>query len=115
MIGPRITRSLLRDGLAWDAVDPDGIESRVLQDLLKVGPSFELVSELDYCQIGMAAIVMGDVNAVCTLECSHGRQLVVARAKRTIPIDPGTPFPGPKKTIGDALQQRLWLQADDVE
>ena len=35
-------------------------------------------SESDYCQTGMTAIVMGDVNAA--LECAHRRQLLAARA-----------------------------------
>ena len=61
-------------------VDPDDIECWVSQDLLKTCASFEPVSEQDYCQIGMTAIVMGDVNAVCTLECAHRRQLLAARA-----------------------------------
>ena len=42
--------------------------------------SFEPVSELDYCQIGMTAIVMGDIIAVYTLECAHRRQLLAVRA-----------------------------------
>ena len=30
--------------------------------------------------MGMTAIVLGHVNAVCTLECVHRRQLLAARA-----------------------------------
>ena len=55
-------------------VDADEIESWVSQDLLKTCVSDEPVSELDYCQIGMTAIDMGDVNAENTLECAHRRQ-----------------------------------------
>ena len=68
VIGPRIPRSWLEhlDDETWDVVDP---ESLVLQDLIETCASFEPVSELEYCQTGMIAIVMGDVNAVCTLEC----------------------------------------------
>ena len=68
------------DGETWDLVDSDDIESWVSQDLLETCASFEPVSELDYCQMGMIAIVMGDVNAVYTLECAHRRQLLGARA-----------------------------------
>ena len=61
------------------------------QDLLKTCASFEPVSEPDYCQIGMTAIVMGDViNAVYALERAHRRQMLAARAQRAIPIDPGS-------------------------
>ena len=70
MIGPRIPWSWLEhlDDENWDVVDTDEIESWVPQDLLKTCTSVELVSESDYCQIGMTAIAMGDVNAVYTLE-----------------------------------------------
>ena len=72
--------------------------------MTKVGISLisvEPVSGLDYCQIGMTAIVMRDVNAVYTLECAHRRQLLAARAlhERSLLIS-GLPFPR-TKTIGD--------------
>ena len=72
--------------------------------MTKVGISLisvETVSGLDYCQIGMTAIVMRDVNAVYTLECAHRRQLLAARAlhERSLLIS-GLPFPR-TKTIGD--------------
>ena len=71
MIGHRILRSWLDhlDDETWDVVGSDDIESWVSQDLLETCASFEPVSEPDYCQIGMTAIVMGDVNVVYTLEC----------------------------------------------
>ena len=67
--------------------------------LKRVPPSN--LSESDYCQIGMTAIVMGDVNAVYTLECAHRRQLLAARAlhERSLMIR-GLPFPR-TKTIGN--------------
>ena len=73
VIGPRISRSWLAhlNDENWDVVDTDEIESWVSQDLIKTCFSAEPVSETDNCQIGMTAIVMGDVNAVCTLECAH--------------------------------------------
>ena len=77
MIGPRNTRSWLErlDGI-WD-------QSRfwIAQDLFKTCASIVPVSEKDYCQIGMTAIVMGDVNAVHTLERAHRRHLLAARAR----------------------------------
>ena len=50
-----------------DVIDAE-IESWVSQDLPKTRVSVEPVSELDYCQIGMTAIVMGGVSAVYALE-----------------------------------------------
>ena len=49
----------------------------------------------------MTAIVMGDVNAVYTLECAHRRQLLVARAlHERSQLFRGLPFPR-TKTMGD--------------
>ena len=81
----------------WDIVDTNEIESWVSQDLLKTCTSVERVSESDCCQIGTTAIVMGDVNAVCTLECVHRRQSLAARAlqERSLLIR-GLPFPRTK-------------------
>ena len=64
-------------------VEPGDIKSWVSHDLLTTCASVEPVSELDYCQIGMTAIVMGDVNAVYTLECAHRRHMLAARALST--------------------------------
>ena len=71
------------------------------QDLLKTCTSVEPSSELDYCQIGMTAIVVGDVNTVYTLECAHRRQLLAALTlhERSLLIR-GLPFLH-TKTIGD--------------
>ena len=82
VIGPRITRSWLEhlDDENSDVVDTDETESWVSQDLLETCASVEAVSELDCCQIGMTAIVLGDVNALYTLECAHRQQLLAARA-----------------------------------
>ena len=45
----------------------------------------------------MTTIVMGDVNAVFTLECAHRRHLLVARAtERTIFVDQRAPHPSHK-------------------
>ena len=82
VIGPRIPRCWIEhlDDENWDLVDTDETESWVSQHLLKTCASIEPVSELDNCQIGMAAIAVGDVNAVHTLECVHCRKLLAARA-----------------------------------
>ena len=106
------------DDETWDVVDPDDIASWMSQDLLKACASFEPVSESDYCQVGMTAIVMGDVNAVYTLECAHRRQLLAARAlnERSLLIR-GLPSPR-TKTIGDVYIDGLVilsvLQFSDV-
>ena len=109
LIGPRIPRSWLEhlDDESWDVVDTDEIESWVSEDLLKTCASVEPVSEPDYCQIGMTAIVMGDVNAVHTLECAHRKQLLAARPlhERSLLIR-GLPFPR-TKTIGDEKKDDL--------
>ena len=103
VIGPRLTRSWLEhlDDEIWDLIDTDEIDSWVSKDLLQTCASVGPVSELDYCQIGMAAIDMGDVNAVYTLECAHRRQLLAARAlNERSQLVRGLPFPR-TKTIGD--------------
>ena len=102
----------------WDVIDTDEIESWVSQDLLETRTSVEPVSESDYCQIGMTAIVMGDVNTVYTLECAHRRHLLAARAlnERSLLIR-GLPFPR-TKTIGTCtsttLSSSVFLQFSDV-
>ena len=85
----------------WDVVAPDDIKSWISEDLLETCVSFEPVSESDYCQIGMTAIVMGDVNAMYTLECAHRRQMIAARAlNERSPLIRGLTFPR-TKTVGD--------------
>ena len=94
-IGPRIPQSWLEhvDDESLDVIDTAEIETWISQDLLKTCDSVELVvSELDNFQIWMTAIVMGDVNAVYTLECAHRRHLLAARA-RTIFVDQRAPLP----------------------
>ena len=80
VIGLRIPRSWLEhlDDESLDLID--SAESS----------SVKPVSDLDYCQIGMTAIVRGDVNAVY----AHRRQLLAARAlnERSLLIR-GLPFP----------------------
>ena len=55
----------------------------------------------------LTAIVMGDVNAVYTIECAHRRLLLAARPlhERSLLIR-GLPFP-PTKTIGDVYVDDL--------
>ena len=105
VICPRIPRSWLEhlDDEKWDVVDTEEIESWVSQDLRKSCISVEPVSEPHHCQIGMTAIVTGDVNAVYTLECAHSRQLLAARSlhEQSLLIR-GHPFPR-TKTIGDVF------------
>ena len=102
----------------WDVVEPGDIESWLSQDLLETCASVEPVSEFDFCQIGMTAIVMGDVNAVFTLERAHRRQLLAVRALngRSLWIR-GPPFPR-TKTMGDVFIDDLVilsvLQFSDV-
>ena len=85
---------------------------------LRTCASVELISELEYCQIGMTVIVMGDVNAVCALGCTHRRHMLAARApnERSL-LTRGLPFP-PTKTIGDVYSDDLViltvLQCSDV-
>ena len=102
-IGPHISRNWLEhlDDESLDANDTAESESWVSQDLFRSYTSVEPVSDLDYSQIGMAAIVMGDVNSVYPLESAHRRQLFAWRAlnERSLLIR-GLPFPRTKK-IGD--------------
>ena len=68
---PKLARAL--DDENSDVFAADEIESWVSQDLLKTCAFVEPTSGLYHCQIGMTAIVMGDVNAVFTLECARHR------------------------------------------
>ena len=79
VIGSRIRRSWLEnlDDESWNLVGIDEIESRITQDLFKARAS---VSEQGYCQIGMTAIVMGDVSAENTLKCVHRRHFLAVFA-----------------------------------
>ena len=60
---------------------------------------------------------MKDVNAVYTLECAHRRQLLAARAKRTIPVDLG-PLSRAQRRLGmktlTILSFSVFLQFSDV-
>ena len=103
MISPRISRSWLEhlDDESLGVMDTADIESWVSQDLLKTCTSDEPVSDLDYRQIVMTAIVMGDVNAVYTLDCLRDNQLLAARTltERSLQI---RKLPSTRtKTIGD--------------
>ena len=99
-------------------MDDDNLDVVDTQYLLKTRASVEAVHELDCCQIGMTAVVMGDVNAVCILECAHRRQSLAARAlnERSFLIR-GLSFPR-TKTIGDVYIDVLVilsiLQLSDV-
>ena len=59
--------------------------------LLTARAFIKSISEQDYCQIGMTAIVMGDVNAVYTLECAH--RSPCSCTERTFPASQWTPPP----------------------
>ena len=106
VIGPRMPRSWLEhpdDGSLY-VIDTAEIERWVPQDLLKTCTSVEPVSDLDYRQIGMTAVVMGDVNAVYNFLCGHRRQLLAAARglnERSLLLR-GPPFPR-TKTIGDGF------------
>ena len=104
VIGPRIPRWTMKIGMSFLRMK---VKVGFRKISLKRVYSVEPVSELDYCQIGMTAIVMGDVNAVYTLECAHRRQLLAARAlnERSLLIR-GLPFPR-TKTIGDVYVDDL--------
>ena len=120
VIGPRIPRSWIEhlDDENWNLIDTAEIESWVMQDLFRTCASVEPVSELDFCRMVMTAIVIGHVNAVCTLECVHRRQLLAARALNELSLLlRGHPFPR-TKTIGHVYSDDLVilsvLQFSDV-
>ena len=71
----------------------------VSEDLLGTCAPVVLVSELYYCQTGMTAIVIGDVNTGDTLERALRRQLLAALHERSLSVR-GLPFPH-TKTTGD--------------
>ena len=71
------------------------IDSWVSQDLLATRAS------VDYCKIGMTAIVIGDVNAVYTLGWCHRRHLLAARALNERSLLVRGPSFWRTKTIGD--------------
>ena len=95
----------------------DDIDGWVSQDLLETCASFEPVSEIDICQIGITAIVVRDVPAVDTLDCAH-RQLLAARSlNERSPLVTGLPF-SRTKTVADVYIDDLVilsvLQFSDV-
>ena len=74
----------LRDPVSWfrnlddtsiDLLPLDGFEPWVSSDLVQ-NPSQETVDPRRYCQVAVAAVIMGDSNAVYALEAAHGRQLL---------------------------------------
>ena len=120
VIGPRMPRSWLEHlkDVDWHVVDTDENQIWVSQDLLQTCASVEPVSELHCCQIGMSASVMGDVNAVYTLEVAHRRHFLLARAlNERSPLIRGLPFPRTKTNwvvFIDGLVIPSALQYSDV-
>ena len=105
VIGPRVPRSWLDhlDDENWDVVDTDEIESWVSQDLLESCTFEEPVSQLDYCQIGMTAIVMeGCQCSIYARMCSPPTMLAAGALHERSLLIRGLPFPR-TTTIGDVF------------
>ena len=62
------------DDASLDLLPLDGSEPWVYSDLIQ-NPSRDTVDPRRYCQIAVAAVVMGDLNAVYAVEAAHRRQL----------------------------------------
>ena len=91
----------------------EGFESWVSSDLVQ-RPIQETVDPRRYCQMAVAAVIMGDLNAVYAVEAAHRRQL--PSVPRTMLI-PGCAFPR-SATIGDVYIDdhisRLHLKDDFI-
>ena len=76
MLGLRVSVSRFRnlDDASLELFPLDGLEPWVSSDLVQ-NPIQETVDPCRYCQIAVAAVIMGDLNAVYAVEAAHRRQL----------------------------------------
>ena len=70
------------DDASLDLLPLDGSEPWVYSDLIQ-NPSRDTVDPRRYCQIAVAAVVMGDLNAVYAVEAAHRRQLLSVGSLQT--------------------------------
>ena len=77
VLGPRAPISWFRnlEDASLDLLPVDEFEPWVSSDLVQ-NPIQETVGPRRYCQIAVAAVIMGDLNAVCAVEAAHRRQLL---------------------------------------
>ena len=88
----------------------DGFEPWEYSDLVQ-NPIQETVDPRRYCQMAVAAVIMGDLNEVYAVEAAHRRQLLSAGSlqSRTMLL-PGCAFPR-SATIGDVYIDDLVILA----
>ena len=78
----------------------DGFEPWGYSDLVQ-NPIQETVDPRRYCQMAVATVIMGDLNAVYVVEAAHRRQLLsVGSLQIRTMLLPGCAFPR-SATIGD--------------
>ena len=78
----------------------DGFEPWLYSDLVQ-NPIQDTVDPRRYCQIAVAAVIMGDLNAVYAVEAAHRRQLLsVGSLQSRTMLLPGCAFPR-STTTGD--------------
>ena len=88
----------------------DGFEPWGYSDLVQ-NPIQETVDPRRYCQMAVAAVIMGDLNAVYAVEAAHRRQLLsVGSLQSRTMLLPGCAFPR-SATIGDVYIDDLVILA----
>ena len=88
----------------------DGFEPWVYSDLVQ-NPVQETVDPRRYCQIAVAAVTMGDLNAVHAVEVAHRRQLLSVGSLQTWSVSlPGCVFHR-SATLGDVFLDDLVIPA----
>ena len=84
VLGLRVPVSWFRniEDASLDLLPIEGFESWVSSDLAQ-NPIQEAVAPGRYCQIAVAAVTMGDLNAVYAVEAAHRRQLLSVGSSQT--------------------------------
>ena len=84
VLGPRVPVSWCRnlEDTSLDLLPIEGFEHWLSSDLIQ-NPIRETVDPRRYCQIAVAAVIMGDLNAVYAVETAHRRQLLSVGSLQT--------------------------------
>ena len=81
---PRVPVSWFRnlEDASLDLLPTERFEPWVSTDVVQ-NPIEETVDPRRYCQIAVAAVIMGDLNAACAVEAAHRRQLLSVGSLQT--------------------------------
>ena len=98
------------DEASLDLLPLDGFDPWVYSDLVQ-NPIQETVDPRRYCQMALAAVNMGDLNAVYAVEAAHHRQLLSVGSLQTRSmLLPGCASPR-SATSGDVFMDDLVVLA----